>query len=141
MFLWMGIGGLAMVLGLVLIVISVRIGRHRAERRSRCTSATEGVVSRLIEHDDNDGGTLWSPEFTYTAGGAEHVISLSTATRPCRWKVGDTAVIRYEPFDPKNAYVEGSHGSTIATIAFIAASTLDFLAGLGLFIYGVTLAL
>ena len=139
--IWLTVSATAMVFGLVCIVIFARQFRRQTERRSRCTSTVKGVVSRLIEHDDSDGDTLWSPEFTYTAGGAEHVIRLSTATRPSRWKVGDTAVIRYEPFDPENAYVEGAHGSTIMNIAFIIGGALDFLAGLGCFVYGVMQAL
>ena len=131
---FMLVGGIITVVSIIIVVVCWRIYVRRNERKARCSSTINGVVTRLIESQNSEGRPSWKPVFTYTVGRDEYTIVSSVASTPPQYKVGEGVVVRYDPFNPSDGFVEGERGPKIMLIIFTVVGVFDLVVGLVLFI-------
>lgn len=129
----MFVGLVCVVVGVIVIALFLRASNEANESKAQCTATVPGVVSRLIEEEDNDG-TLWKPVFSYTVGKENYTIVSPVSSRPAQYQVGEHVVVGYNPLDPSNAYVHSERGSGCLLYAFIGAGLIDAAAGLAVVI-------
>ncbi|OZG57280.1 hypothetical protein BMYO_2013 [Bifidobacterium myosotis] len=128
------VGGIITVVSVIIVVVCWRIYVRRNERKARCSSTINGVVTRLIESQNSEGRPSWKPVFTYTVGRDEYTIVSSVASTPPQYKVGEWVVVKYDPFNPSDGFVEGERGPKIMLIIFTVVGVFDLVVGLVLFI-------
>ena len=125
---WLSIVGLTFLAsGLVMLVIQLRFLAH-------AKTASARVVNLLRERDqsDQDDGYYYRPELEYVTPAGERVrFTLSSASNPPAYYVGELVPILFDPGRPSSAIPNTFWGCWWAVIVFggvgIMMSPIDFL--------------
>ena len=63
----------------------------------------EGTVVRLESHSSSEGGTTYSPVFSYTVDGKQYEYESVNSSNPPSNEVGDVETLLYNPDKPEKA--------------------------------------
>ncbi len=124
------IGFVFALVGLVLCIVGVIMLNKFKERTELCTGEAKATVIELDEHisEDDDGHRTktYAPVVEYTVDGVIYEEMAQVHTSPCKYSVGDTVMVRYNPADPGTMIIEGDKSSKWLSV---------FLAGMGAFFF------
>ena len=120
--LWLFVGGLFLVIGIVLLNSGKR-------KRKRCTATVMGRVVDIVP-SMGSSGTLWSPVFSYEVGGLTYVETTPYSTSRIGYAIGEPIEIRYDPLDPHEFLIVRQRASRVLAIVFTAGG--GFLLAIGI---------
>ena len=126
-----GLGAIALVLGVISGVIVVRTQAFLAES-SIATGQVIGLVPRTSCEEDDDGDrnctTAYAPRVRFTTDDGRQVVFVSdTAANPPEHERGDRVEVRYRASEPTDARIDSVSGIWLGAI-ITGALSLFFLA-------------
>ncbi len=129
----MGMGGFALFLMGIILLISGAVGRRK---NKRCSAQTEGVVTEVRERENSDTTLPSMYVYAYSVDGVEYRTK-STAYVKGVNGIGDTCTIWYNPKKPKDAQPFHSETGKAFRIILIIGIVLT-LAGVVMMIVGLS---
>ena len=126
---------------LLVLLVEVGIGFWLYQRTARFLGDTAqpatGEVVALLEGTGSDGGTTWTPQFTWTDdAGVERTSTTSWSSSPPAFSVGEPIDLLYDPASPEDVRVDGFFSLWLGPV--ILAAMAAFSAVL-VFVLGVAL--
>jgi hypothetical protein len=110
---------LTLVVGITLVVISLLILRESLAFLRR-SERTVGTVIELVKINGSDGDTF-KPIFKFkTSLNREIIYEHFSSSNPPNWKIGEEAIIAYDPNDPYVARLLTYFGTFRWTIVLMA---------------------
>lgn len=108
-----------------------------AQQKRRCSASASGVVSAVHSEVQEKGKrrvTVYTPEFRFEAGGHTYTMRSPFGSMKREFKEGQAVTIRYDPADPKVAYVsDDANNSSQGGIMCIVLGLLLAIAAVALF--------
>ena len=101
-------GVFAAIFALVFLAIGVMALVGGAQQKRRCSASAPGTVSAVRAEEQHKGKrrvTIYTPEFKFEAGGHTYTMKAHFSSMKREFKEGQAVTIRYDPADPKMAYV------------------------------------
>ena len=101
-------GILAALLALAFLAMGVMALIGGAQQKRRCSACADGVVSAVHSEEQTKGKrrvTIFTPEFKFEADGRTYTMKAHFGSMKREFKEGQAVSIRYDPADPKAAYV------------------------------------
>ena len=82
------------------------------QQKKRCTDSADGVVSAIhVQEQSRARGrksvTVYTPEFTFKAGGQDQIHRSSFSSLRREFREGQAVKVRFDPADASFFYVEG----------------------------------
>ena len=101
-------GVFAAVFAIIFAGVGVMALIGGARQKKRCSASAPGVVSAVHSEVQEKGRrkvTIFTPEFQFEAGGHTYTMRAHFGSMKRDFKEGQTVTIRFNPADPKDAYV------------------------------------
>jgi hypothetical protein len=120
--------------GVILLAISLfKFGESLAFIRK--SERAIGTVIELEEREDGEGNRSYKPIFKFKTSANQEITCLSpVSSSPPAWKIGEEAIIAYNPANPSQAKVLTYFGAFLWTIVFMAIAMPLIVVGGGYFV-------
>lgn len=97
--------------GALFMLIGILTIRKGARKNDHCTAAASAVIVEVQKRKDDDSYT-YTPVYEFTAGGITVRKSGDIySTNRKKFRVGDSAAVRYNPDKPEEFLVNGKNGT------------------------------
>jgi hypothetical protein len=116
-----GLGFLFVIVGIAFAIRTQLFIQHSA--------SVQGKVVRLVDQQDENGHTLYAPEFDYSVNGRDYAITSSNYSRPAAFSPGEVVEVLYDRNNPQNGRISTYWEIHGMEDSFILAGL--FFAGLG----------
>jgi len=93
-----GLGFLFVLVGIAFAIQTLLFTQHSA--------STQGKVVRLVDTQDENGHTLYAPEFTYTVNGRDYMIDSASYSRPAAFAPGEVVEVLYDRNNPQKGRID-----------------------------------
>ena len=101
-------GVFAVIFALIFLAVGVMALVGGARQRRQCSASAPGTVSAVHSEVQEKGKrrvTVYTPEFKFEAGGHAYTMRSHFSSMKREFKEGQAVTIRFDPADPKFAYV------------------------------------
>ena len=119
---------LIMWLGFLFVAIGIAFAIH-TELFIHRSATTQGKIVKLVDQQDDNGHTLYAPEYAYSVNGRDYAIDSPNYSRPAAFTAGQSVEVFYERSNPQNGRIATYWELHGMEDAFILAGL--FFAGLG----------
>lgn len=128
------IGSIFIIIGAIMLIVGIVMMNNTKKKTEACTGEAKATVVRLDEaHSEDSEGyskTTYAPVVEYSVGGETYTGMSPVHTSPCKYTVGQTVIVHYDPADPNVMIIEGDNSSKFLSIFFMAMG--GFFAAMGL---------
>ena len=130
-------GVFAAIFALIFVAMGVVALIGGVQQRRRCSASAAGTVSavhsRVLEKGKRKVN-VYTPEFKFEAGGHTYTMRSSFTSMRREFKEGQAVTIRYDPADPKVAYVsDDTNNSSRGGIMCVCFGLMLAIAAVALF--------
>ena len=101
-------GVFAAVFALIFLAVGVIALVGGAQQKKRCSASAPGVVSSLhceVKEQGKRKLNIYTPEFQFETGGNSYTLRANFGSMKREFTVGQAVTIRFDPADPRVAYV------------------------------------
>lgn len=101
-------GVFAAIFALLFLAVGAMALVGGVQQKKRCSGSAQGVVSAVRAEAREKGRrrfTVYTPEFRFEAGGHTYTMKAHFSSLKREFREGQTVAIRFDPADPKTAYV------------------------------------
>lgn len=91
-------------LGFLFVVAGIAFA-IRTELFIHRSATIQGKVVKLVDKQDDNGHTLYAPEFAYTVNGHDYAVDSSSYSRPAAFTPGQTLEVMYDTSNPQNGRI------------------------------------
>lgn len=102
------LGVFAAIFAFIFLVVGVVALVGGVQQKRRCSASAPGVVSAVHAEEQYKGKrrvTIFTPEFKFEAGGQTCTLRANFGSMKREFKEGQAVTIRFDPADPKVAFV------------------------------------
>ena len=131
-------GILAAIAALFCVAVGVLALIGGAQQKRRCSASAAGTVSNIHAEEQVRGKrrvTVFTPEFRFEADGRTYTMRAHFGSMKREFKEGQAVTIRFDPQDPKTAYVaDDQNNSAQGGILMICFGLLLAIGAVSLFV-------
>ena len=135
------IGIVFTIVGLTFMIVGMIMLINAKKKTDACTGEAKATVIMLDEaySEDEDGhkSKVYAPVVEYTVGDETYTEMSPVHRSPCKFTVGQTVMVHYDPSDPHVMIIEGDDGTKFLYILFMGMGGFFALIGLVFDISGV----
>ena len=117
------VGSIFTLVGVVFLIVGLITLMNAKKKAAACTGEAKATVIEIDEayHEDEDGhkSKVYAPIVEYTVGGETYTEMSPVHTSPCKFTVGQTVMVHYDPADPHVMIIEGDNGTKLLYTIFI----------------------
>ena len=134
------IGVVFTIVGLTFMIVGIIMLINAKKKIDACTGEAKAVVVMLDEaySEDEDGheSKVYAPVVEYTVGDETYTEMSPVHRSPCKFTVGQTVIVHYDPTDPHVMVIEGDDGTKFLCVLFIGLGGFFALIGFVFDIFG-----